>query len=778
MRRRVVVTGMGAISSAGANLEEARAHFITGTCCLSAIDDPRMAHLRARFAGLLRGFDPKAMPLPEEFQLADNHVRMALVAAREALMAARVEPARWGRRLGFIFATCSGPMLLIEEHYERILRGEPRISAEELFAKRYYSGALVLARALSIQGLTMTVVTACTASTAAIALATDLIRCGMLDAALAGGADSFSTSTLAGFDGLKATAEGRCAPFSKPFGLNLGEAGAFVFLETPESPQQRGAPIRAEILGSGTSNDAYHCSAPDPSGRGLASAMTRALRDAGLPLEQISYVNAHGTGTEANDKSETRAIRKVFGPLADRLPVSSTKSLVGHCLGAAGAIELIASVACAESGVLPATANFTEPREGCSLDYVPDTGRAWPEPRVFLSNNAAFGGHNASLTVAVPGKVPGEASAAKFQSNSAASTAPIVITGIGLVSSLGLGTSVILEALSAGGCGIQPTPLPGLSSAPAGLVDQAVVERFDRRLDLREMDRSSRFATVATRMALREAGYPEKPQFLAELGLFLNLSAGPSWAESEFLTSFLRQNRQVTQLAAFPYIVPCSVAGNVCRALRLTGHNLTLSLGPGAGLLGLGPALAALRNGHAQALLTGAVDELSERILSDQVAAGLVKPDCPPGEGAAVFLMETAAHTQARGAQPIATLCSWAAATGDAGACDSGTALESLTALVSATLAQSGIRPENVSAICFQGPHELLAQISAQLCPQWLDRGVTVARGTGELESAQLLLDLAAALTPPPAFAKAAGHVLAILCSPHGENCAAVFRRG
>src|SRR5208283_3200716 len=129
-----------------------------------------------------------------------------------------------GRRLGLVFSTCSGPMLLIERHYERIIRGDIRISEDELFAKKYYAGAWVLARALGIQGLATTVVTACTAGTGAIALAADLIRCGMLDAALAGGADAFSTSTLAGFDGLKATSEGKCAPFSKPFGLNLGEA--------------------------------------------------------------------------------------------------------------------------------------------------------------------------------------------------------------------------------------------------------------------------------------------------------------------------------------------------------------------------------------------------------------------------------------------------------------------------------------------------------------------------------------------------------------------------
>jgi 3-oxoacyl-(acyl-carrier-protein) synthase len=397
MRRSVVISGLGMLSSAGANLDEASAKFIAGTCCLSPIVDPRAARLRAKFAGQVGDWPPPdSSPTHESqgrarhsvrafgnnpdapvdnrgaqrtdapyhdqqdrgeggrstdpFRLEshDRHVHLALAAAREALQSAGVRPAELGRRMGLIFSTCSGPMLLIEAHYERIIRGDPALTAAELFAKRYYSGAPVLARSLGVEGLCTTVVTACSASTAAIALAADLIRCGLLDAALAGGADSFSVSTLAGFDGLKATSEGKCAPFSKPYGLNLGEAAAFAFLETAGSAQQRGARVRAEVLGSGMSNDAYHCSAPEPAGRGLAEAMKRALQDAGLSPEQISYINAHGTGTEANDKAECKAIRKVFGGRAGTVPVSSTKSMVGHCLGAAGAVEAMATIVCAE----------------------------------------------------------------------------------------------------------------------------------------------------------------------------------------------------------------------------------------------------------------------------------------------------------------------------------------------------------------------------------------------------------------------------------------------
>jgi 3-oxoacyl-(acyl-carrier-protein) synthase len=245
MRRNVFITGMGILSSAGANLAEARAKFISGMCCLTPIVNPRAAWLRAKFAGQLEDFAADAN-CPPEPETHDRHVRIALVAARETLNAAGVQPEKFGRRMGLIFSTCSGPMVLIEAHYERIIRGHPQLTEAELFAKRYYSGAQILAQTLGVNGLCTTVVTACSASTAAIALAADLIRCGMLDVALAGGADAFSVSTLAGFDGLKATTDGKCAPFSKPPGLNLGEAAAFVFLESAGSMRQRGARSHAK----------------------------------------------------------------------------------------------------------------------------------------------------------------------------------------------------------------------------------------------------------------------------------------------------------------------------------------------------------------------------------------------------------------------------------------------------------------------------------------------------------------------------------------------------
>jgi 3-oxoacyl-[acyl-carrier-protein] synthase II len=442
-------------------------------------------------------------------------------------------------------------------------------------------------------------------------------------------------------------------------------------------------------------------------------------------------------------------------------------------------VEAIAGIVCAEAGVLPPTANFTEPREGCALDCVPEAGRAWPSPQVFLSNNSAFGGHNASLVLSVSSNLDhGRADLpvsldARQRVPTGDESEPIFITACGVVSSLGIGIEALVAGVNRGQTGLRTVSIPGLPPLSAGMVDENGVETFDRRLDLRHMDRSSRWATVAARLAIRESGLSERPSALAKLGLFLNLSAGPSWAESEFLTSFLSNNRQVSQLTAFPYIVPSSVAGNVCRALGLSGHNLTLSAGPGAGLLGLGPAIAALRCGHAEAILCGAVDELSERILTDRFMAGLSSGNdaLPPGEGAAVLLLETARHAAARGARPLAEVLGAGYAAGVERSSNPNP--DGLANAVRDALNQAGFDPAEIGSLCFHGSPARLEQLRARFHPACQESGPAVSRFTGCLEGTQPLLDMAMALRSPPARLHGKP-MLAIVASPQGTGCVCI----
>jgi 3-oxoacyl-[acyl-carrier-protein] synthase II len=311
--------------------------------------------------------------------------------------------------------------------------------------------------------------------------------------------------------------------------------------------------------------------------------------------------------------------------------------------------------------------------------------------------------------------------------------------------------------------GVHSIALPGMTSLSAGRIDEAMVEASDRRLNLRQMDRSSKWATVAARLAIRAAQFPEKPAALAELGLFLNLADGPSWAESEFLTSFLSNDHQVTQLAAFPYIVPSSVAGNVCRALMLCGHNLALNPGPAAGLFGLEPALAALHCGHAGALLCGAVDELSDRILADNFFAGRISESFPPGEGAAVFMLETTAHANARGAKPLAEI------RGMASVVNKNPPSDALDEVVTAALQQAGIGRDDIRVVCFSGADASLSHAA------WREMLVQTSAATGWLEGAQPLLDIAVALRLPEL--KAGEFILSLAVTPHGLAGAALVQK-
>lgn len=761
MRRRVVITGMGVICSAGTDPAAFTDKISRGNACFSPIGDERIDHLVAQVAGKISGFDSSLVPA--ELAAHDKIVHYAWYALDQALRMALVDPSRLTRRCALLFATCSGPMQTIEAHYERIANGDESISERELLEKRYYAPALFLADHFGIEGLATTVVTACSASAGAMGLGADLIRMGMADVVLAGGADTLAASTIAGFDGLKATSSMHGAPFSTPTGLVLGEGAGFMVLESEQHATGRNAEVLGEFLGYGLSNDAYHATAPDPSGKGQALAMTRALRDAGVDAVEISYVNAHGTGTEANDRAETRAIRRVFDQHVDALPVSSTKSMVGHCLGAAGVIEAIASFTCSQKGVLPPTANFTAPREGCTLDYVGTPGRPWGGNSPFMSNNFAFGGNNASLVFSRGRRESGAVSERSYAGD-------ISVSSTGILSPAGLGRAALVDALRNRMATVREEPVHGDQHFHVGRVPEFDMRSIDRKLDTRGLDRSSILALAATRIALREAGIPDRPSALRDLGYYLSLSAGPSWGESEHLRSWFDHNYHLDQVRAFPYVVQNSVAGNVCRVLGLSGHNTTLCGGPGAGLMGIALAFLSIRNGHASSVLCGAVDELSERILGDSKSAGLHKCQVP-AEASATVLLETAPTVRERAGETMGIVRG--VAMGTAGGRDDGLVLESV---IQEVLDEAETGLDDIGILCYDGPSGWHCSSMSVLRD---DNEVVMidCEGTvGCAEATSPLLNLAIALDQPRR-AGDRGHVLAVAYWPGGFTGAVLIER-
>jgi nodulation protein E len=394
--RRVVITGIGVLSSIGnsaAQFEESLRASRSGIGPITQVDTSR---LRFHNAAEIQRFDPT-----EHFSditWLDRFAQLGIVAARDAIADSALT---WNdelrARTGVITGSCLGGMGTEDAFYfDFYHENKSRLSPAAI--PRIMSNAVAshMAMERKFTGATFTTSTACSSANHAIGQAFWLIRQGTLDCALAGGSEApIVLGHLKAWEGMRVVAPDTCRPFSKNrAGLILGEGAAMLVLETLEHARARGAKIYAELAGFGMSADAHHLT--NPLARGAARAMKDALDDAGLSREQIDYVNAHGTGTAANDSTETRALRQVFGSHADNLAVSSTKSMHGHTLGAAGALEAAATVLALRGSFIPPTANFVERDPSCDLDVVPNEARA-AQIEAALSNSFAFGGLNAVL---------------------------------------------------------------------------------------------------------------------------------------------------------------------------------------------------------------------------------------------------------------------------------------------------------------------------------------------------------------------------------------------
>ena len=398
MNRRVVITGLGAVSALGLNTRQFRDALQQGQTGIRPLTGLDTAHLKVRIGAEVPDFRPQDCFAAEDLPLLDRFSQFALLAAREAMADSGLEPSA-ARGAAAVIGTGCGGKGTDEQTYQRLYQeGRPRV--HPLTIPRGMPSAAVsqVSMQLGITGPVFSVASACASAAHAVAMGLIMIRSGMVDVALVGGTDApFTFGLMKAWEALRVLSTDTCRPFSRDrSGLVLGEGAAMVVLESYESARRRGAVIHAELAGCGMSADAAHIT--DPSVAGAVSAMRTALNDAALLPADVDYVNAHGTATLANDVSETRALHEVFGAHAARLAVSSTKSMHGHSLGAAGAHELVATVLALKEGIVPPTANFTEAGEGCDLDYVPNEARE-RTLRVALSNSFAFGGLNAVLAL-------------------------------------------------------------------------------------------------------------------------------------------------------------------------------------------------------------------------------------------------------------------------------------------------------------------------------------------------------------------------------------------
>ncbi len=399
--KRVAITGLGAITPIGSDAPSTWRAAVAGESGVDFIRSFDASEYPVRIAAEVKDFDPTAVAAAKEARRMDRNVLLALGAAREAIGDAGLngfDPAR----VGIVFGSAIGGFLGIMEQHEVLReRGPDRVSPHFLPNVLVDSASGQLAISLGIRGPNYAVVSACATGSHAVGEAAELIRRGDVDAVLAGGTEAcMHPLILAGFCAMRGlVAEDEHPPrASRPFdatraGFVMGEGACVLVLEELDAARARGATVYAQVLGYGASNDAYHMAAPDPDSVGVSEMMRAALGRAGVEPQHVDYINAHGTSTPLGDAAETRAIKDVFGDHAYRLAVSSTKSVTGHCFGAAGAIEAMMCALAIHHGVIPPTINYETPDPECDLDYVPNEAR---EARVgvALSNAMGLGGHN------------------------------------------------------------------------------------------------------------------------------------------------------------------------------------------------------------------------------------------------------------------------------------------------------------------------------------------------------------------------------------------------
>ena len=412
-QRRVVVTGLGVVSPIGNNLETFWKSILEGKSGVRRLSCFDPAHFTSKIAAEVKDFDPSPYLSPKEIKRTDRFVQFAVVAAKQAMADARVDMSKEDpTRIGVIVGSGIGGLHTVESEHKQYLslgpeKGPSRISPFIIPMLIVNMATGQISIMMGLKGPNSAVATACATGNHSIGDALRLIQRGDADMMVSGGSEAAITHMgFGGFCALKALStayndcpERACRPFDKNRdGFIMGEGAGVVILEELEHALKRNARIYCELIGYGCSGDAYHMTAPDPEGDGGVRCMAASIKDGGVKPEDVDYINAHGTSTLYNDRIETLAIKKVFGDHARKLAISSTKSVTGHLLGAAGGVEMIATALAIKNAMIPPTINYETPDPECDLDYVPNKPRAH-KIRVAASNALGFGGHNATLVL-------------------------------------------------------------------------------------------------------------------------------------------------------------------------------------------------------------------------------------------------------------------------------------------------------------------------------------------------------------------------------------------
>ena len=756
---RVVVAGVGAVTSHGVGADALWSNVRSGQVAIRQVRNLPMDGYRTRLGGEVRDRVVPRRDYRRPPGWREPAIDFALAAAEEAMeraagVLARVDPAR----AGVVVGTCNAGLLSARRWYaERLAGGDPDPRLLALVTPQAIAEAL--AGAFALGGPALSINTACAAGANAIGQAADLVRDGHVDAILAGGTDAFSDVLFSGFNSLESLSPDPAAPYCRHRkGLSLGEGAGMLVLVREDIARAAGAEVLAEIAGYGISADGYHPTAPHPEGRGAARAIRAALDAAGVPAAAVGYVNTHGTGTRKNDPAETRATKRGLGPAAGGVAVSSTKSMIGHLLGAAGAVEAIVTVNALADQVAPPTANLRDTDPECDLDCIPEGPRPL-RTEVALSNNFAFGGANASLVFTRAGS--------RAARPPARAAERVVVTGLATLTPAGASPAEVAEALASGRSGLQERD--GLR---VGFVTPDPAEQLPRR-ERRRMDRLGIFSVVAAKSAAADAGLAIDDASRDRIGVVVGTGVGPMESMETFAAPVMGEGPGAANPAVFPNTVYNAAGGQIAMHLGALGPASTVTAGHAAGAAALAYAHDLLLHGRADAVIAVAADTLTETVIDAYRSLDL---GIALAEAGVALVLETATAARARGARASGEVLGYGVAsdTGPEGrpAAD-GRGLERAMTLAAE---RAGVRLEDVStawssqAGCRSADRAEAAAIRRTLGE---DAGVVAPKLTlGEPMGAGGALAAALALT---AWQRAPGPALVNSCSLGGTHVSLVL---
>lgn len=652
----IAITGIGLVCPVGTTRDQAWSAIVAGRNGIGEVSRLDLSTLSFHLAAEVGDLDPSRCPPPFDEGWTDRASRLAVVAADEALAQAGLVPAEVDPyRIGVSLGCCQFRTRLIEQFLREVdTVGWAAADPLPMIHARMSAPGDSLAERHGLRGPRYLLSNACAAGGSAIGIAVDAIRSGRADAMLAGGVDLLELFSMAGFDGLHAVDSEPCSPYSRSGGITIGEGAAVMVLEPAENAAERGVTAIAHIAGYGLSSDAYHATSPDPAGRGAVRATRSALRQAGLMAADVDYVNGHGTGTRANDRAEAAAMRTLFAERIGLVPISSTKSQVGHTMGAAGAIGAAATAQALRHQVLPPTVNVDHAAlPGLDLDIVPDRGRP-ATVRAALCNSFAFGGANCTLAL----------TAAPRRSAVPTGEERVVITGAGVVSALGAGAG-FRAALHAGATGVRPIrgfPAGEFGCRLAGEVDDRSHVRSIDPAYLRRLDQLGRLATAASRLCFDDAVLRLPAAERERAGVVFATAAGPVETTIAALrAAATADGLEKVNPRLFPNTVVNAAAGHVSVSLQLKGPTTTFAGGFAAGLQAIAYATDLIRVGEADVVLAVSADELTRELHGLYDRLGLLAPGCPRpyheagegmvlGSGACAIALESLDHARRRGA--------------------------------------------------------------------------------------------------------------------------------